>query len=133
MDSEYEKNKGHNGAANAIDGKINRSAHDICGEGERWLEIDMKKPHRVGRVRVLNSKKNDNAYRFRMTGTKVTADGVDCGSMKVDNRKDQWYMMDCRGAQASKIRLSVIGKKGADQLHEGCIHVEEVEVFAVPA
>ena len=66
----------------------------------------------------MQTKKNNNEYRFRMDHTEValtdTSSGVRtvCGYMEIDDRAEQTYDIDCGGATGDKLKLSVSSEEG---------------------
>ena len=53
--------------------------------------------------------------------------------MKVDDRAEQTYDIDCAGAAGDKLKLTVSSEEGDKYYQIPCIHVNEVQVFGVSA
>ena len=53
--------------------------------------------------------------------------------MKVDDRAEQTYDIDCEGAAGDILKLTVSSEEGEAYYQEPCIHVNEVQVFGVVA
>ena len=123
------------GAAFAVDGDTNTTAHSMCGGEDTWLELDLNGKYVLNTVKIMQTTYNDSLYRFRMDDTEValtdTATGVRnvCGYMKIDDRAEQTYDIDCGGAVGDKLKLTVSSEEGDKYYQIPCIHVNEVQVF----
>ena len=107
--------------------KCNR-AKDGKNKGNRWIKLDLGGSNKIGKVTIWQDK--TNGYRQRMDNAILSAGDKKCGTIKIRKGADQKYEVDCNGAEASMVMLSVEPDLTTDKTDflTPCIHVQEIQV-----
>ena len=94
----------------------------------RWIKLDLGDSHKIGKVTIWSTK--TNMYRWRMDNAIVSAGDKKCGTIKIRQGDDQKYEVDCNGAQASTVMLSVEPDLTTDtsNIRTPCIEVKEIQI-----
>ena len=120
-------------ATNAFDGDLTTKANSICNtlnknSDTRWIKLDFVESYKIGKVTIWQEK--TNSFRKRMDNAVLSAGDVKCGTLKIRSEDDQRYEMDCKGAEATSVMLSVEPDADADLSLQDvpCIHLYEIQV-----